>query len=370
MPARDVPRVSSARLATTRWRALLLVAAFLVPLLVAEGFFRVATARRSAEQGREFAMLGLTEPPGDGSEANLVDLLQPSPNQRLLFELKPNLTAQIVGRRVVTDSSGFRIAESARGDMSPAINILGIGDSVMFGWGVSGDETYLSRLGPLLAERLPGTNWRTINTAVPGYNTAIEVETLFAKGLSLDPRLVVLGWVNNDLDLPSFLRPLPSSLDFGRSFLVEWVLARLSDRRQGLYNGPQITPGSADAADYVARLPQDHRSLVGYGALENAMRRLAAAASEHRFEVVVLVHRGTGPSILKDLCGKHGFFLVSAQRKKRRFMRARGIDEEAGSVLTLSARDAHPSALGHQLVAEALADFLIKKEIAAGLLHE
>jgi len=56
--------------------------------------------------------------------------------------------------------------------------VVGIGDSAMFGSGVSDGENHLAILERIVGRRFPGLKVETINTAVPGYNTIMEVETL------------------------------------------------------------------------------------------------------------------------------------------------------------------------------------------------
>lgn len=70
------------------------------------------------------------------------------------------------------------------------------------------DEPYLAVLEQKLRQRraAPGSGassspprWQVINTAVPGYNTAMEVELRKAVGSGYEPQIVVLGFVVNDL---------------------------------------------------------------------------------------------------------------------------------------------------------------------------
>jgi hypothetical protein len=45
-----------------------------------------------------------------------------------------------------------------------------------------------------LAKEVPNERWEVLNMAVPGYNTAMEVETLKARGLAYEPDVVVVGY--------------------------------------------------------------------------------------------------------------------------------------------------------------------------------
>ena len=75
---------------------------------------------------------------------------------------------------VHTSSQGFRDREYAAAKASGSYRVLGVGDSLMFGWGVDEGRDYLSVLERRLEREHPERSWEVINTAVPGYNTVME----------------------------------------------------------------------------------------------------------------------------------------------------------------------------------------------------
>lgn len=77
--------------------------------------------------------------------------------------------------------------------------ILALGDSVTFGWGVDQDKTFAARLESLLPGRLHRPV-RVINSGVGGYNTVQEVTYFKQDGIALQPDLVLLTYVQNDID--------------------------------------------------------------------------------------------------------------------------------------------------------------------------
>ncbi len=77
--------------------------------------------------------------------------------------------------------------------------ILILGDSVTFGWGVERERTFASRLQAVLASQL-NRPVRVINSGVGGYNTVQEAMYLKKHGLSLNPDLVLLVYVPNDVE--------------------------------------------------------------------------------------------------------------------------------------------------------------------------
>ena len=86
-----------------------------------------------------------------------------------------------------------------------SVRIVGIGDSGMFGWGCDQDQNYLDVLESNLNARADGVLYEVLNMAVPGYNTQLEVDAFFEKGARYRPDLVVVGWCDNDFQLPFFM---------------------------------------------------------------------------------------------------------------------------------------------------------------------
>jgi lysophospholipase L1-like esterase len=77
--------------------------------------------------------------------------------------------------------------------------VLALGDSVTFGWGVDQDKTFSARLESLLQGRLHRPV-RVINSGVAGYNSVQEVTYFKQEGLALQPDLVLLTYVQNDIE--------------------------------------------------------------------------------------------------------------------------------------------------------------------------
>src|SRR5262249_38307858 len=134
-------------------------------------------------------------------------LIRLSKNRRIIYELIPRISLSFRNKRYTINAHGFRGPDYGDVKSYKSLRIVGLGDSVMWGWGVSDDEYYLALLSQYLNQSAPdGYSWEIINTAVPGYNTAMEAETLKEKGLHYDPELVIIDYVSNDLSLPNFIR--------------------------------------------------------------------------------------------------------------------------------------------------------------------
>jgi lysophospholipase L1-like esterase len=335
----------------------------LVGLALLEGAFR-ARAGLATPAG-----LGAVEPGrvAAGGRARLGDVVRPSANPRIVYELIPSLDVVLLGARLRTSPDGFRGEAVSPSRTRPAVRVVGLGDSVMFGWGVREEDAYLSRLAGMLEASSPGVAWEVVNTAVPGYNTVMEVETLEAKGLRFDPDLVVLNFVGNDLGLPNFFEERPDVLSLRRSFLLDFVRARLRGEPEA---GPRLVGVPTEVRRFgeahLERVPARYRALMGPEAWRCAMQRLRSLSRTHGFEVVVLAHPevfGFARNTVRDL----GFPLVETGEAVRAWAREHGVEDIQEPPLTLTAADPHPSATGHEIIARALADSLRTSGVAEKL---
>ena len=325
----------------------------LVSLLVTTAGLEVAL-RVLAFRSDERALLAASqsEPPEPGSSVRLGHILRPSLDPKIVFELFPRMSVTFLGAPLVSDERGFRVGPGpARAD-GPQVRIVGLGDSVMFGWGVGAPDCYLSVLVDALNRTRPDAAWTALNTAVPGYNTVMEVRTLAAKALDPPPHLVLLNFVGNDLRLPNFVLRRRRYLSPGRSFLLDFVRSRLRPDEGDLsprlaYLPRQERPTEAD------RVPPHFRELVGPKAFQGALDELASLAAFHRFEVVLLAHP-EAPVFVREAAAARSFLLVETGSRVRELAVARGLSGAWEPPLALTAADPHPSVLGHEHIGQAL----------------
>ena len=211
----------------------------LLALLAAEAATRVSAARSNRKLLSQSDVPERPKP-DPGQHVFLGDIIQLSTNDRIVYELLPDLDGVFFRNRVVTTNAyGFRgpAIEEAKENTR---TIVGIGDSVMFGHGVADNLYYLAHLQRRFQKAFPTFHWRCINTGVPGYNTVQEVETLVTKALLFEPDIVLLGLVPNDLAVPTYLMAEVDPYDFTQSFLLNLVRERLSKgRRRHGGGGPQ-----------------------------------------------------------------------------------------------------------------------------------
>lgn len=277
-------------------------------------------------------------------------------NPRIIYELIPGLTGEFRGHRLTISDQGFRGPPVPARKPPGTLRIVGIGDSVMFGWGVGDEDHYLALLGERLAAGLPDRHVDWLNAAVPGYNTVNEVETLKEKLLAFDADVVIVGYVSNDLYVPGFLRKRQPYYALDRSFLAQFVRNALD----GLHVPDNELARPPDAFRHRTFLgeedliPEAYREVIGLDAFRAAVAELTELSRSQGFAVIVFGHYGFDApvrSVLED----SGLTLIDGYPVARAWLDARGLNEYQGSPLTVSEQDSHPSALQHALIADQLA---------------
>lgn len=346
-----------------RWRRLLLLAvvAFAAALLLAEVALRVFAWFGHADElarWRQQTAAGAKLAPGQ--PVRLGQIVRPAPDAEIVYELLPDLDVEFQHHPLRTGHLGCRGGDPPEPRPANAFVLVGLGDSVLFGAGVATEETFLARLQQRLAAQLPQHTVVAVNTGVPGYNTAMEVATLQAKCLDLRPDVVVIDFVENDFDLPNFLLLPPDPLRLDKCFLYDLAHRVLrADRRP---NGPLEPAPMADRLHFErdpARVPTAYRDMVGQDGYRRALDHLLSLARERGFHVVVSCHTEIDPAA-RAVCDQLGLPIVTAAERQRAWLQTHGNPPLPQSALVVAPDDLHPSAIGHDLLAEELFAFLAR----------
>jgi hypothetical protein len=348
-------------LASRRSELLLAAASLLAALALVEGGLRVH-AYVAGRAGFDAAMAASRQPRA-GATVRLGEIIRPTGDPRIVYELWPALdvvfdTGTGARSRVRTSAEGFRSPDlpvEKRGRR----RVVGIGDSLMFGWGVDQGADYVAVLERRLNEGAAEPVWEAINTAVPGYNAAMEVETLEAKVLKYEPDLVVYGFCPNDASLPNFIVSARDPLSWRESFLWSFVRGRLHPELEtgdALVEAPRREDDLAFEDD-PARAPERYRAITGWDAYGHALEELRELGRVHGFRTIVLAFV-PGPDTRKERglrkAVELGFPVVDVGETQAAWMREHGVATYAGSALTVNAQDLHPSPLSHELAADEL----------------
>jgi len=271
-------------------------------------------------------------------------------NPKIIYELIGGLQGEFRGHRLTINDQEFRGPRIPVEKPPNTYRIVGIGDSVIFGWGVADDEFYLVKLGDILSESIPQVRIEWLNSVVPGYNTVSEVATLKEKLLVYEPDLVLVDYVQNDLYVPGFIsRPRPYfTLDY--SYLARFIRHKL-DGLHTLQRPPDAFRHEIFKEELV---PEQYRELIGIDAYREAMIELKQLSETYGFNVLVLAHHGFDVEI-SEVLANNGIETLDAKPLIHDFLNDKGFDQYAESPLVVSAKDSHPSALLHRMLAEYLA---------------
>lgn len=316
----------------------------------------------------------------------LLGLVRPSPVADIVYELKPNQQGVFKGQPVRINNLGMRGPDVTVEKPAGTFRIAGIGDSVMFGWGVGEGEVYSQLVEQRLNLKAGGArHYEFLNFAVPGYNTVMEVSTFEHKVAAFAPDLVVIHFIGNDLSLPHFMAPPPAAAERRfHSYLLDALRARLRaapDPETARLEIPDLVHAAAELPAGMRRETLDrYAAMTGREAYDRAMQRLAELTRQSHTPVLVMRlggndtaddadrgdgeasgRSGRGGGANEDVAGEaaraNGFRAFNPAPAFWSYLQRHGLaDTHDVWVKTFKIpSDGHPNALGHSIYAEALA---------------
>ena len=151
----------------------------------------------------------------------------------LRYELIPGgHSPDYIGVPVAVNRLGLRDREIAVPKPAGTVRILGVGDSVTFGYGVRLEETFLKVLEAHLEVNAGAVRYEVVNAGVEECGLDGYYEILRALGPTLEPDLVVVGIVLNDIqrynDLERSPRLAGAALEPGVARQLHGALLRRS----------------------------------------------------------------------------------------------------------------------------------------------
>lgn len=316
------------------------------------------------------AWLRITAPPADTA-----DLWRKLP--AVGWTGQPGARGIHAGVPVAFNNLGLRDPERPAQPAPGTVRVLALGDSVTFGMGVAQDQTFPRQAETLLnAAASPPERARVevLNLGVPGYNTLHQLALLREVGFALQPNVVVLGFLYNDIELSSSQkdesavkqaadtsvpRKIKSAVNASwlwlkkHSLFAAWLSPRLGNalRPLGVKGFGQV----GEVKDqYVDTNPNWRR-------MQEAVLEMKRLTAERNIDLVVMVIPAMANftdaaypikeyhQAVSAFCQRHGIAVLDL------LPAFWGRD---GTRFWISATDGHPNAEGQRIIAEALAGYL------------
>ncbi len=275
-----------------------------------------------------------------------------------LYRLRPNLDLDLGSFRVRTNSIGFRGPElGARREGGP-FRVLVLGDSVAFGWGVDDGLTFLRRFE---------ADWNSkrdqkievCNAGHLVYDTTQQLALLREQGLALQPDLVLLVYVVNDIE--------PS-----RDLVEEGLLGKPPDPNEAVPDSGDLWTGLASMLASVGMTATAELCTLQSDPLAR-FSRAAPKGAVYQPHLYGKGPRGWPRSqrallAIRDLCRQRDipFWLLDHTRPVLQPLQPfceqnaipygdlRFTDEELPLPMYNSRKDTHANALGHDLLLQKL----------------
>lgn len=309
-------------------------------------------------------------------------------DEQLIFRLLPEHSSFTADKQVSINNIGLRSQYEEYAKPEGVYRILVLGDSVTFGHGVAVDKTYVARLEELFGTG--GATVQAINAAVPSYNTSQEVAYLGRDGVKFQPDIVVVGFHWNDIndkvgvtvddqgrlvslvnkDKPVSWTTKIWSSEFGYDVRngikrVRFVFGSMRALRmlRSQFSEPS---GNQKLRDDVLFGSNSERIENGWAEVSESLSELNILAEQHGFSAYVMAFpipvaldgdypNSTYIKRLAAICEENELSLLDLEPHFR--------DQYNGHESLYIAYDAdHPNEGGHQVAANALADFLTKHE--------
>ncbi len=273
------------------------------------------------------------------------------------------------GVQVEYNSLGF-IGKEIQPKTEDRFRILAIGDSITEAVFLAEEERFINRLAAILSEKT-GRTVEAVNAGIGGYNTWQELELLRTKGLSVRPDLILVGVCLNDffgkrpaLKKGLFGRIVENYRDgsraryfnfiYQRSDLYKLVYDFFATRRRDGLDGERYLHYLEDY-EYLIK-PKDFEKWKG------PFTEMLSLAEDNDTRMVFVIFplknqvikgKDNSYSPLSDFFKENNAYHIDLIGYFK--------DHIAGGRPLYKKRDIiHPSSLGHRIVAEVIADYIIK----------
>ena len=326
------------------------------------------------------------KPPDASRQPQISHLYDPE----LRYVMAPSQQGWIEDSFITVNALGFRGPDVVLPKPHGRFRVAVIGDSLTLGWGVSDNGTYVARLERLLRKRFPGRDLDVINLGVGGFNTRQAVTWLGRNVARLEPDLVLVGFYSNDVpdafeDEMGGTRIAATNPVAGQAMRMNpapsesgW-LDKAARRSRALYVAGRAFNRLRGAGEWgMSRFSMEIDMLEGrpsarldqaWALVEGQLKKLRTLADAKHFAVGIVVL-----PCKEQVMGQY----PDADFQKKVSSIARPLGFEVIDPLPLmiehrtEAKDLfipydrnHPSATGHELIAQAIAGYLDQNKLIA-----
>ena len=276
------------------------------------------------------------------------------PDSALVYKHAPGLTRIYQGVEVSINELGLRDRAPTK-KQEGELRLLLLGDSVTFGWGVPVEQTFSRRLEAILSLQFEQPV-RTVNSGVGGYNTVQEYTFLKKYAHTIEPDIVSLLYVSNDIS-PNYPPFNPWSKRSLRGKSPPEVINLLL-KKSWLYRLVAFTfrySRQSDAASVANKS-------FGWKQSMESLRAMASFCKERQIRFVTFFSQGPGEMSMSKL-NETLLADLSTIGRKMDFhvcdVKSWWKDSERSTV-TNSIVDSHPNERGHEILAAGMANYIIE----------
>lgn len=297
-----------------------------------------------------------------GGELSLFDIITVSGNPNQVYKMIPKAEGSFAGVPLKLNSFGFRDKEWVVSKPEDTFRIAVLGDSVAFGWGINEGDRFSNQIEIDLNSSSPltGKKFEVMNFAVPGYNTVMEAATLHDQILQFKPDLIFVALVDNDAELPGFVRRQSQALAINRSFIFEAIRDQINglkfaDTARRVKGGvaQDVIAQLGDSPGSKSNTSNEFSPLLGTDKLKSALLQI----NQEKIPVICLAYENLRDENGKIIVTTNPFARISKELGIPVFTATKEIlsdliAKQKPAVSTwVSANDFHPNAATHKIIA-------------------
>lgn len=302
------------------------------------------------------------------------------------YKMKPDVSALVtnsVNRREIargkkvrfqSNSLGFRTGEISRGKPRDVYRIFFLGDSATFGWGVNAEERFSDLLAARLNAAQKKIRFQAVNLGIPGYSSYHGLAVFQRYVRDYSPDMVVVAFGANDGRLvPSRVKAMLRQKPFFtglKDFLGNFRTYRLMRKIiLSLFN--PFDRQQKQESDREPEVP-----MVTMAEFSRNLENIIDRGQETGFKTVLLglccpidyLAKMSAVARRRNVPMMDGMYLMlqnlnAVQQNPEFREQIAGLESlfgrpvlEKNRILLVTSDSCHPNAIGHRLIAEALAE--------------